>query len=92
MTVHCYSQSWAASGYPAAQDVGDRERARITSLPTKGTAIRTVGAGCGSDRSSTPFPSDATSARNEPVVQGGRFSSTKPFTPVVMSSSAASIG
>ena len=70
-----------------------RPRTRLTvSSPTRATVTHAVAAGCGSDRSHTPFQSDATSVRNAPFGQDpGRYASTKPSMPAATWSSGASI-
>src|SRR5262249_11157613 len=49
----------------------------VSSL-TRATVTHAVAAGCGSDRSRTPFQSDATSVRNASFGQDGSSASTKP--------------
>jgi hypothetical protein len=90
--VRNWSQPWRVSGSHALQDAAGRERAQITSSPTKVTAIRAVGAGYASGRSSTPSPSGATTVRTGLLHQVALWSLTGSSTHGPRWSSAAATG
>ncbi len=88
-----------ACGIPSGGEPGTRAERDSTTVwrdgilsPIRATAIRAVGACCVRGRSSTPSPSDATSACNGRLDRGARSSSILPSTLGATWSSTVSIG